>query len=336
MYVRSDIKPSIILWFSWKHLVFFALYSSAVFLAYHKLHLKVLAIPFLPVGTIGTAVAFYVGFKNNASYERLWEGRKIWGVISTLCHAWGAILAAGYQSSTSATKVVRRQLIMRQISWCHALGVQLRSVPASRNALKMAPEVAIVKKLCAPPEHSSEVLAAYLQKQLAPEEFKRVNNLSNPAAMLLTLQIEDIETRADELDMDDSPRGKLLDIAIDCIKEQGSAERLKKFPFPRQYAYFSGVFVWIFLVLLPFGLIDELAKSPGNGLDWMVVPFSTLISWMFITMEQVGDSSEDPFELGLNDVPISAICRSIEIDLLQFIGESEVPPDLMPVADILL
>lgn len=89
-------------------------------------------------------------------------------------------------------------------------------------------------------------------------------------------------------------------------------------------------------MLLPFGLIDELAKSASNSLDWMVVPFSTLISWMFITMEQVGDSSEDPFELGLNDVPITSICRSIEIELKQFLGDTEVPPALVPVADIML
>ncbi|CAN5180109.1 hypothetical protein BH11CYA1_BH11CYA1_15950 [soil metagenome] len=90
-------------------------------------------------------------------------------------------------------------------------------------------------------------------------------------------------------------------ILNDCIKEQGSCERLKTFPFPRQYAYFSGVYVWILL-----------------------------------TMEQVGDSSEDPFSMGLNDVPISAICRDIEIELLEILGEINLPEKIAPVADVLL
>lgn len=336
MYVRSDIKPSIILWFCWRHLVFFALYSLAVYLAYHKLHLKALAIPFLPVGTIGTAVAFYVGFKNNASYERLWEARKIWGAIASHCRAWGAILAAGHRSLSPAAKAMRYQLLIRQIKWCHMLGIMLRSRPAARNSHKVAPEIALVKARCAPPECSAQVLQSYMETDLASADFERVKHAVNPAVALLALQIEDIDVRAEELKIDDRAKEKLLEVALGCINEQGAAERLKHFPFPRQYAYFSGVFVWIFLLLLPFGLIDELVKSQAHGLDWMVVPFSTLISWMFITMEQVGDSSEDPFEQGLNDVPVSAICRDVEIDLRQFFDDADVSPQLVPVEDILL
>lgn len=192
-----------------------------------------LAIPFLPVGTIGTAVAFYVGFKNNASYERLWEGRKIWGSVANLCRAWGAILAVGHSTTSASIKAIRRRLVLRQITWCHALGLQLRSTPAVRNANKVVPEIALVKKLCNPPEHSKEALEKYLREHLTPEEFERVSNVANPAAVLIALQIEDLETCAVELDLDSSARGKLVDIAIDCLKEQGASERLKNFPFPR-------------------------------------------------------------------------------------------------------
>ena len=55
------------------------------------------------------------------------------------------------------------------------------------------------------------------------------------------------------------------------------------------------------------------------------MPFSVLVSWVFITIELVGHISEDPFENRMNDVPMTALCRSIEIDLRQMLGESEVP-----------
>jgi putative membrane protein len=95
------------------------------------------------------------------------------------------------------------------------------------------------------------------------------------------------------------------------------------------------VFVWIFMILLPFSLVGEAFKD-GSSIAWLVIPFSTLISWIFLTMEQVGDTSEDPFEEGLNDVPMTALCRHIEIELLEMLGEENLPEPLQPVADILL
>ena len=68
------------------------------------------------------------------------------------------------------------------------------------------------------------------------------------------------------------------------------------------------VFVKIFLFLLPIGLVGEF-ESLGHAFTWLVIPFSTLISWVFITMELIGDYSENPFEGLANDVPISQICQ---------------------------
>lgn len=113
-------------------------------------------------------------------------------------------------------------------------------------------------------------------------------------------------------------------------------ERIKNTPFPRQYAYFSSIFVWIFLILLPFGLVEEFHSMIGDSTVWLNVPFTVLLSWVFSTMEVVGDNSEDPLENYVNDVPMSAICRTIEIDLLQLLKEKEIPPVLRAIDDVLL
>jgi len=68
----------------------------------------------------------------------------------------------------------------------------------------------------------------------------------------------------------------------------------------------------------------------------LTIPFSVLISWIFITMEIVGDNSEDPFENFINDVPMTALCRTIEIDLREMLGETDLPPKVMPEMDILM
>ncbi|MES2459356.1 MAG: bestrophin family ion channel, partial [Armatimonadota bacterium] len=103
----------------------------------------------------------------------------------------------------------------------------------------------------------------------------------------------------------------------------------------RQYALFSNAFVKLFLFLVPFGLMREMAQL-GREASWLVIPFSLLIAWVFYTMEQIGESSEDPFDGGVNDVPLSAICRNIEVDLREMLGETNLPSRLQPVENVLL
>jgi putative membrane protein len=116
--------------------------------------------------------------------------------------------------------------------------------------------------------------------------------------------------------------------------QQGMAERIKNFPFPRQYASLNFYYVWIFIFLLPFGMIGEFIKL-GESFVWLNIPFCTLISWVFYTMEMIGDYSENPFEGSFNDVPVTALSRTIEIDLLEILGEKEIPAPRAPKNGVL-
>ena len=71
---------SVVLW-TRKELIFFIVLSTVVTILYEFLGIKWLQVPLVPVSLIGTAVAFMVGFQNNAAYDRIWEARKIWGGI---------------------------------------------------------------------------------------------------------------------------------------------------------------------------------------------------------------------------------------------------------------
>ena len=95
--------------------------------------------------------------------------------------------------------------------------------------------------------------------------------------------------------------------------------------------------------MLPYGMLKEFDKlnesvegiMQGNMI-WLVVPFSALISWVYTSVEQVGESTENPFEGGANDVPISQISRTIEIDMREMLGETDLPPALQPQNNIIL
>ena len=92
-------------------------------------------------------------------------------------------------------------------------------------------------------------------------------------------------------------------------------------------------------MLLPLGFIGEFAKlieKHGNEIIWLAVPFSMLVGWVFLALDQVGESSENPFEGSANDIPITQISRNIEIDLREMIGEKDLPPPIAPQNNILM
>lgn len=331
MYIRRNLPASVILWFCAKHLAVFILLSSIVFFMYQMLDWKWVGIPFLPVGTIGTAVAFYVGFKNNSSYERLWEARKIWGSITNNCRSFGMLVS----STSLIEKDMIRSLLERQIAWCNVLRFQLRSVSNRWSPGWVPREVELVMKKNGLPAAGTESVEFYTERLLNEADRESVKGKSNLASEIMRLQVRDITALEESETLPEFECDRLQKILISCVDMQGASERIKNFPFPRQYAHFSSVFVWIFVCLLPFSLIHELGKN-SHELTWLVIPCSTLISWIFLTMEQVGDTSEDPFENGINDVPLTAICRNIEIELLEMLGETNLPEKIKPIEDILM
>ncbi len=95
------------------------------------------------------------------------------------------------------------------------------------------------------------------------------------------------------------------------------------------------MFVRLFNGLVPFGMLGEFAKL-GEGFVWLTIPFSALAAWVFMMMERIGESSENPFEGSANDVPITAMTRTIEIDLREMLGEQDIPKPLQPQNNILM
>jgi putative membrane protein len=118
--------------------------------------------------------------------------------------------------------------------------------------------------------------------------------------------------------------GQLLALA----NYQGGCERIKNTPLLRQYHYFTRLFLQVFIILLPFCLAADLERM---GIGWVVVPVALVISFVFAIIGKVGEVNEDPFEGRITDVPLNALCNTIERDLRELLGEAELPAKLQPV-----
>ena len=338
MYIYRNISWAIILKFAWKNLLLFTLYASIVVWFHHYLEHKGInfGIPFTPVSTIGIAVAFYLGFKNNSSYDRFWEARKIWGGIVNYSRTW-ANQVITFVSNHAAKDVnnqqlhrIHEELIYRHLAYIYALSLQLR-MPTSFS-IKHPKSVRDLKADSPEKIHWNEQVGIFLEQQ----EYSEMICAVNTATQLVRKQGERLkELTEDQSLLNEFRLVEMMRVQEEFYNLQGKCERIKNTPFPRQYAYFSKVFVWIFIGLLPLGLVDAFA-SMDHHMQFLTIPFSVLISWIFITMEIVGDNSEDPFEGWINDVPMTALCRTIERDLRQMLGEESLPDKISPENGILL
>jgi ion channel-forming bestrophin family protein len=308
------------------------LVSLVPVLVHTLLRLDVGIIPWSVILLLGTTVALVAGFKNTSIYNRSVEAQQIWSAISTSSRLWGGL------SCELASPCNPKGLIYRHLAWLTALRFALRSPRPWETAGQKAN--AEYRKRYRVLEQET-TLSAELAKYLPAEKVDAVLKAANPAARLLYLQSEALKALLDAGTLSGQSYGELLRTVRDLHDQQARCERIKNNPYPRQYAVVSALFVSIFCILLPFGLIgpfEELGAQRDSLLKgytvWLVVPVSVLIGWMYTALDQVGEATANPFEGNANDVPISQISRSIEIELRELLGESGLPPALEPVNGI--
>lgn len=335
--------------FSFKEVVFWTrldiyallLISFVPTFCYEVLNWHWLSIPWLPIALMGTAVAFIVGFKNNASYDRLWEARRVWGAIVNASRSWG-IMVNDYISNKHAAKPlsepelykIKQQLIYRHLAWLTALRYQLRE-PRVWEGIYKKHNAEYKNKFFVVPEQQGTGSAEELTKYLTNEECTHIATKTNKAAQIIVLQSAHLKELREAGLIEDFRHIEMEKMLVELYNQQGASERIKNFPYPRQYATINLYFIKIFAFLVPFGMMKEFEKMGGNMI-WLSVPFSALSSWIYTTMEKIGETSESPFEGSANDVPITAMSRGIEIDLREMLNEIDIPPALKPVNNILV
>lgn len=339
MHAGSHFKLKEALLWTRRDIAKFLILSSIVTILYELGDLRWLSIPWVPVTLIGTAVAFLIGFKNNATYDRLWEARKIWGAIVNDSRTWGIMVRDFISNGHATDKVseselhdIHTRLIYRHVAWMAALRHQLRQPRVWENIRR--PENQEYRKLYKVPEDHI-TLEEEFEPLLSKSEQERILKTKNRATQLIAEQSAELKSLRERGLIDDFRHVELENLLRSLYDQQGKCERIKNFPYPRQFATLNRYFVWLFLLLIPFGLIAEFEEL-GHNLIWMNIPFSILVSWVFYTLEKIGETSENPFQSGANDIPMTNMSRTIEIDLREILGETELPEPITPVHDILM
>ena len=305
--------------------------------AYQTGNMKWLGIPWTVVALLGTATAFIVGFNNLQSYNRTWEARQIWGDIISGSRAWGTV-SRDFFDDTEKSK----ELVYRHLAWLTALRYQLRENRAWESKSK-AHNAEYLKYHSIPIPEMQTALETELAKFLPDGELVQILATGSKATQILGLQSKAIKGLLASQAIGVTQFVDMHRSIKEFLFQQGRCERIKDFPYPRQFASITSFFIKLFCLLLPFGLLrefDSLNESVGGVIKghmvWLVIPFSVLISWTYTSLGRVGESTESPFEGSANDIPISQMCRTAEIDLRETLGETDCPPQLVPKNNIVL
>lgn len=258
-----------------------------------------LKVPFTPTPfqIAGVALAIFLGFRNNSAYDRWWEGRKLWGGIVNHSRAFGRqvlTMVVAAPEEQGELEAFRKRVLYRHMAWLQAVKQQLRAL---------------------------EVLEA-LKPFLAADELAQAGAQKNVAAWLIHRQGQELAEAARRGWLTDY-RWEMIDRTLtELISLQGGCERIKSTPIPTAYRVFTHRFTRAYISFLPLGLLEHIQLA--------ALPVLLALSLAFLVLETLGRLLEDPFTLSPNSLALNAICRTIEINLRQQLGETELPSPVTP------
>lgn len=297
MIITENLRVSRVLKITWKTdlLILFSCFCS--FLADKYILLRLFELPPLVPTVIGTALAFFIGFKNNQAYARWWEARIIWGSLVNNSRSWARGVLAYSDKPDAQSSEVRRvhgSLIRRHIAFLYALKGALRQ--QEQNAYK---------------------------KYLPAEEILEVEAQSNKHNAILTIQSRELNWLLENGWIDQFKFLHLNEMLVTFADDMGKSERIKNTVFPTAYHSFTRLFIWLFSVLMTI----TVAETTG---PWSVM-LGFLISFVFQSTYIIGTSLLNPFEPEIAGIPLDQITRTIEINLLEMLGADEIPAPITPV-----
>ena len=247
----------------------------------------------IPLSLFGTALALFLGFRDNAAYARWWEARSLWGLmINASRNLARQVLSLSGGVGDPRLHPLLRAMVHAQIAYVHQLRVTLRGQSDG-------PEVALY---------------------LAADPLERLKHVANkPNAILTQVAMAGREVFQAGF-IDTFARIRIETTLVDIANAQGGMERIKRTPLPSQYRFYPALFTRIFCLILPFAVVRDLGFYTPIG--------STIVGLMFLILLKIGDDLTDPFSDAVYDVPMTAMCRTIEIDLLQMLGDPAPDPVL--------
>ena len=250
------------------------------------------------IGLVVTALSIFLAFRVGEAYGRWWEARSLWGGIVNDSRTYARQIVSLVSDESAHTRLVHRQL-----AWVNAL----------RHGLRR--------------EEPGPSIAPFLSET----DRARLEGAKNAATQLMQQQSLELTELQAAGALDPIARLALEQTMSSLTNHQGGCEKIKTTAFPDRVRYFSRLTAWGITAAIPCVVLES--GNEVDLIDMFVTPFLML---SFVLTERLGSELKNPFENRANDTPMTALCRTIEIDLRQQLGESDLPEPIEPVDGVLM
>ncbi len=292
MLVSKKISLKRILRGTWQHLLSDFLTCLLTYYLYVYIIKSQFQLPALVPAILGTALSFFIGFSNNQAYDRWWEARKIWGSLVNDSRSWARQVMFYTKlisnHNTGKYENLRHNLIYRHIAFIYALKQKLRKSGVNEY-----------------------------QNYLEAGELEKIKDKKNKANAILDLQARDLNEMLDHRAIDGFRFLELNGLNVKFCDEMGQSERIFNTVFPLTYAFYTRIFIWIFIISITMVAADHVDK-------WAIV-VGTLVGYIFLTTHKIGGTLLNPFDAIDSGIALDQISRTIEIDMLETYGKQNLP-----------
>ena len=259
----------------------------------YRIHLTV-----APFTLLGVSLAIFLGFRNSASYDRFWEGRKLWGSLLNIERSLlrQAQTLGGYKADDPRT----RQWVNLLAAFTHALRHQLRNTDPSGDLARLLP----------------------------PDRCERLIHTHYRPSMILLWMGQWLREGQQE-----GRYGEMTATAIDrnlsaLADVLGGCERLAHTPIPYAYSVMNHRVVYVYSFLLPFALVSSIGD--------LTPLISVLVAYTFIAIEALAQEIEEPFGAMPNDLALESMSYNIEDSLMEMMDHQLPAKPTVPSNFVLL
>lgn len=293
MLLRNNVPLTYIFGKIRKELLFVIGYSVGIVILYQNFHVTRISIPVAVPALLGTIISLLLAFRSNQAYDRWWEARTLWGAIVNDSRSISRQILSFIENPYGQEEIedFKERFIKRQIAWCYAHSQALRGFNPRKG----------------------------LEEYLSTEEMAFIKKRKNVTATLLELHAMDLKRALQEGWINKYQQIE-MDRSLNALcNSMGGCERIKNTVFPVTYSKYISMSIHLFIVLLPFGLIEYFG--------YMEVPLVVAIAAFFLLVEKMAVHLQDPFENKPTDTPTTTICRTIERDLYQMLDDNKIYED---------
>ena len=283
-------------------MLFIVIYMAGLSIIDHYFEMPWVRIPLGLITVPGTVIALLLGFRTNSAYDRWWEARIIWGAIVNDSRTWVRQLMTfiGFENQSSSEFEKIKSMAMRHVAWNYTLARHLRKQDPLKD------------------------VAEFLKEQ----EMEEVKSKSNVPNALLYKQGSEIKKLYEEGKLDRYQFVQLDETLTKLTDSMGKCERIKNTVFPASYTLLVEILIYLWIVFLPFGLVDMIG--------YILIPTTISLAFSFLVVERVAVYMQDPFENLPTDTAMLTLSRAIEINIKEELNKQDIPEPFKPVDGVLM